>query len=244
MTKSKDPKDPKDQKSIKKLVKRMLPCKLDQAGLAKLAEELGANLDKIAALEERKKAEADSIKGDIGLLDEATSLLRDKIRSKSVEREVQCEEVTDYRACEVRVTRLDTKETFSKRAMAKEELQLPLDAQKPGGKDRSEVKDVKSGGTEEPERKYPQAGNTIEVETRSGWKSGKVLPISGSVLDVDVGEEAPVQAPIDSQMWRWPGEGKQPLTTVGEVAAANEGEKKGRKGKGTVDPETGKPLPF
>jgi hypothetical protein len=76
----------------------------------------------------------DAIKGDIGLLEEATSLLRDKIRSKSIDKEVECEEVTDYRAGELRVTRLDTKEVFQKRTLTREELQLPLDAQKPAGK--------------------------------------------------------------------------------------------------------------
>jgi hypothetical protein len=130
----KDSKDTKDQKSVKKLVKRMLPCKLDQAALAKLGQDLSANLDKIAALEENKKATDKAINGDIALLEEGTSLLRDKIRSKSVEREVECEEVTDYRANEVRVIRLDTKEEFSKRTLTREELQLPLDAQKPAGK--------------------------------------------------------------------------------------------------------------
>ena len=83
-----------------------------------------------------------------------------------------------------------------------------------------------------------------------GWKSGKVLPISGSVLDVDVGDEAPVQAPIESQMWRWPqaGEKEALKATVGEMAAAHEGKKRGRKSKAKegppIDPETGEPLAF
>jgi hypothetical protein len=133
-TSPKGAKDTKDQKATTKKVKRMLPCKLEEKELAKLGQELSANLDKISALEKKKKDEDKAINGDIALLDEATSLLRDKIRSKSAEREVECEEVTDYRAGELRVKRLDTGEVFSKRTLTKEELQLPLEAQKPAGK--------------------------------------------------------------------------------------------------------------
>ena len=231
-------KEPKDQKSIKKSVVRSLACKLTKEARAKAGEDLEANLSKIEAVEATKKAASEQAKADIELLLEVQVKLRNMIKTGAEEREVKCEEETDYRHGEVRVKRLDTGEVFSKRNMAKDEMQLPLDAQKPGGKllgmdgakkDRSELKDVKPEG-EAAERKTPEAGDTIEVETRSGWKSGMVLPISGSVLDVDVGEEAPVQVPIESQMWRWPGEGKA-LATVGEVAATHEGKTKGKKTK-------------
>jgi len=188
----KDPKNSKDQKSTKKLVKRMLPCKLDQEALAKLATDLGTNLDKIAALEEKKKAEDKAINGDIALLDEATSLLRDKIRSKTIEREVECEEVTDYRANEVRMIRLDTKEEFSKRTLTREELQLPLDAQKPagkllamdGGKGKEDVGCVECWGTGK-----VKIGNPPEDVTCNGCKgAGRVKapkdPLKATLGDV------------------------------------------------------------
>ena len=190
--KPKDPKDTKDQKSVKKTVKRMLPCKLDEAALAKLATDLGANLDKIAALEEKKKAESDAIKGDIGLLEEATSLLRDKIRSKSVDREVECEEVTDYRAGELRVTRLDTKEIFQKRTLTREELQLPLDAQKPagkllamdGGKDKEDVSCPECWGT----GKTKMGDPPLDVKCEGCLGTGKVVakkdPLKAKLGDV------------------------------------------------------------
>ena len=253
----KQPKDNKaakyeDQKAVKKTVTRTLPCKLSEKELAKMGPELAANMDKIEAIEAAKKTADDGFKKDIGMLEEVSTKLRGMLRSGAEEREVKCEEVTDYRAGEVRVTRLDTGETFQKRTMTKDEVQLPLDAGKPGkllaisggSKDRSEVKDAKSPADDGPP-KYPQAGDTIEVETRAGWKSGKVLPISGSVLDVDVGEDGPVQAPIDSAMWRWAlPAGAEPLkASVGELDQAAKRKKAGKE-EPPIDQETGKPLPF
>jgi hypothetical protein len=230
----KDPKDTKDQKSVKKTVKRMLPCKLDEAALAKLATDLGSNLDKIAALEEKKKAEADAIKGDIGLLEEATSLLRDKIRSKSVDREVECEEVTDYRAGEMRVMRLDTKEVFQKRTLTREELQLPLDAQKPAGKLL-----VMDGG--KGERKQPKPNDVIDVETRAGWKRGKVMRSAGNMIDVDVGDGKIESAPADGQTWRWPdevGDNSAPVIEKGDPLKAKLGDVAAQHEKNKADAES------
>jgi hypothetical protein len=250
----KDSKDSKheDQKATKKTVTRTLPCKLSEKELAKMGPELAANMDKIEAIEAAKKTADDGFKKDIGMLEEVSTKLRGMLRSGAEEREVKCEEVTDYRAGEVRVTRLDTGETFQKRTMTKDEVQLPLDAAGKkagkllpisGGKDRSEVKDARPPADDGPPQ-YPQAGDTIEVETRAGWKSGKVLPISGSVLDVDVGEDGPVQAPIDSTMWRWPQPAEAgPLkVTVGELDKAAKRKKAGKE-EPPVGPD-GKPLPF
>lgn len=242
----------KDQKITKKTVTRKLPCALNDKELAKAGKDLASTMGKVNILEEEKKTVDSRIKGDIGLLEEAITKLRDMLNSGTEERDVKCEEVTDYRAGEVRVTRLDTGETFQKRNMSKDEVQLPLDAagKKPGkllaiggGKDRSEVKDARPPADDGPP-KYPQAGDTIEVETRAGWKSGKVLPISGSVLDVDVGEDAPVQAPIDSTMWRWPQPaGAGPLkASLGEQVAAKA--KKGGDEEGPPIGPDGEPLAF
>jgi hypothetical protein len=236
-----------------------LPVKLDQKGLAKLAQELGANLDKIADLEEKKKAESDSIKGDISLLEEATKLMRDKVRSKSSEEQVECEEVVDYRSNEVTITRLDTKEVVNKRTLTKEEAQLPLEALKPGGKliafdggkkDRSEVKDVKP--EKRVDRKIPKPGDVIDIETLHGWKTGTVvLRDNPRMLAVDVGEGKIETCPIEGEMWRWPKSAARNETTVGEPAltaplgetAAANAEKKTRKSKpeDRVDGTPGKP---
>jgi len=236
--KNKNEKDQKDAKSVKRTVVRSLPCKLSEKELAKAGQDLAANMDKIEAIKEAKKITNAGFEKDIGLLDEVATGLRNMLKTGTQEREVKCEEETDYRHGEVRVKRLDTGETFQKRNMSKEETQLPLMA-KPtgkllaleGGKDRSEVKDVKKEG-DAPEPKTPTAGDTIEIETRHGWKSGKVLPSSGSMLDVDVGEDAPVQAPIESQMWRWPKAADPLKATVGELAQqTKKGKKRGKKDK-------------
>ena len=138
---TKGPKEPKatkkneDSKVTKTTVVRMLPCKLTEKERAKLAEDLESNMTKIESIEQQKKTADDGFKKDIGLLEEAQGKLRTMIRTGAEEREVKCEEVTDYVHGEVRVTRLDTKETFSKRNLTKTEAQLPLlPKDKPAGK--------------------------------------------------------------------------------------------------------------
>jgi hypothetical protein len=234
-------KDPKAPKITRLTLTRMLPCKLSPTEMEKFATDLVATRDKIDAIEVEKKVANEKFKADASLLEEAATKIQDMIRAKSEEREVKCEQETDYRAGEIRVKRLDTGEVFSKRTMTKDEAQLPLDAH--GKKDRGEVKDVKPGadGGKPDALRLPKANDVIEIETMHGWKTGKVLPISGSVLEVDIGEKKPVQAPIESQMWRWPKDAAEkaddsdetpvePLTaTLGEVAAANNEQKPGRK---------------
>ena len=130
----KEPKDPKDTKSTKKSVTRLLLCKLSDKELAKAGQDLDSNLSKIEGKEAEKKAATDAIKADIELLEGVTIKLRGILKSGGEEREVSCEETTDYRNGEVRVKRLDTGEVFQKRTMAQSEYQLPLEAQKPAGK--------------------------------------------------------------------------------------------------------------
>jgi hypothetical protein len=211
---AKDTKAAKDDKITRSTVTRTLPCKLTEKEKSKMGEDLENNMTKIEAIESAKKTADAGFKEDIGLLEEAQALLRGMIRTGTQDREVKCEQETDYRAGEIRVRRLDTGDVFSKRNMTKEETQLPLDAQKPasklisldgGKKDRSELKDVKKPG-DKPERKLPVANDVIDVETLAGWKRGKVLPSSGSMLDVDVGEGKTEHAPVEGQTWRWPDE--------------------------------------
>ena len=232
----KDTKDPKNQKTVKRIVKRILPCKLDEAALAKLASELGANLDKIAALEEKKKAEDKAINGDIALLDEATSLLRDRIRSKCVEKEVDCEEVTDYRAGELRVTRLDTKEVFQRSNLNKEEYQLPLDAQKPAGK-LLPIDGGKGKGPKVPcqeckgQRQIPFGENKLLTKCENCDGEGKVE--AKDPLKATLGDVAATHAKnkVDADA----AQGEQPADEGGhpEVEKILASRKRGKKGKKT-----------
>jgi hypothetical protein len=227
----KEPKAPKNTKAAPKIsdkiVKlecvRRLPCKLDPKELAKLGQDLCTTLDKIDAIEAQKKSANEQFKADTSLLEESLTVLRDRQRSKAEERDVKCIQETDYRAAEIRVKRLDTGEVFSKRTMNREELQLPLDAQKPAGK----LIPMDGGKGKPTERKQPKPNDVIDVETRAGWKRGKVLPSSGSVLDVDVGDGKIEHAPVDGQTWRWPdevGENSAPVVEKGDPLTAKLGD--------------------
>jgi hypothetical protein len=227
-------KKPEDTKTVVKAITRTLPCKLSEKEMAKLAEDLEANMSKIESIEAQKKTADDGFKKDISMLEEVTTVLRNRIKTKAEEREVKCEEETDYRMGEVRVKRLDTGEIFQKRTMTKDEVQMPLTTQKAGkliALDGGKAKDDKKAAPTE--RKKPMPNDVIDVETIAGWKRGKVLPSSGSVLDVDVGDGKIEHAPVDGQTWRWPDEvgensapvveKAEPLTAkLGDVAAAHE----------------------
>jgi len=235
----------KDDKVTKLTVTRKLPCKLTEKERAKAGEDLENNMTKIESIELAKKTADDGFKKDIGMLEEVQVVLRGMIRCGTQDREVKCEQETDYRAGEVRVRRLDTGEVFSRRTMTKEESQLPLGGKlislDGGKKDRSELKDVKKPSTDKPERKLPVPNDVIDVETLAGWKRGKVLPSSGSMLDVDVGEGKIEHAPVEGQTWRWPdevGEESSPVVesnpdplkaSVGEIDKAKKNGKRNTK---------------
>ena len=129
----KDKSGEKEPKATKVILTKSLPCKLTEKEMAKAGKDLAENMDKVEAIEAKKKTADSEFKKDIGLLDEVTTTLRGMLKSGSQDREVKCEEVTDYRAGEVRIKRLDTGEVFTRRNLSKTEAQLPL-ATKPAEK--------------------------------------------------------------------------------------------------------------
>ena len=184
----------KDQKSTKITLTKTLLCKLSEKELARAGKDLADNMDKIEAIEQQKKTADDGFKKDIGLLEEVTTTLRGMLKSGAQEREVKCEQVTDYRNGEVRIKRLDTGEVYSKRNMTKEESQLPLEPKKAPGKlipmdggkkDRSEVKDFKTGEATvgEPDLTAPLGEVAAANESKKGKKDGPALdPETGEPL--------------------------------------------------------------
>ena len=194
--KTKKPAADKDQKSTKITLTKTLLCKLSETELARAGKDLADNMDKIEAIEQQKKTADDGFKKDIGLLEEVTITLRGMLKSGAQEREVKCEQVTDYRNGEVRIKRLDTGEVYSKRNMTKEESQLPLEPKKAPGKllamdggkkDRSEVKDFKPGDVEatvgEPELTAPLGEVAAANESKKSKKDGPALdPETGEPL--------------------------------------------------------------
>ena len=192
-SKTKTPAD-KDQKSTKITLTKTLPCKLSEKELARAGKDLADNMDKIEAIEQQKKTADDGFKKDIGLLEEVTTTLRGMLKSGAQEREVKCEQITDYRNGEVRIKRLDTGEVYSKRNMTKEESQLPLEPKKAPGKlipmdggkkDRSEVKDFKTGEATvgEPDLTAPLGEVAAANESKKGKKDGPALdPETGEPL--------------------------------------------------------------
>ena len=106
--KTKKPSADKDQKATKITLTKTLPCKLSEKELARAGKDLADNMDKIEAIEQQKTTADDGFKKDIGLLEEVTTTLRGMLKSGAQEREVKCEQITDYRNGEVRIKRLDT----------------------------------------------------------------------------------------------------------------------------------------
>ena len=250
MKKDKGTKDEKskDSKSTKKAVTRLLLCKLSDKELAKAGVELDANMSKIEGKEAEKKAAVDAIKADVELLEGITIKLRSILKSGGEEREVQCEETTDYRMGEVRVKRLDTGEVFQKRTMAKSEYQLPLEAQKPAGKllamdgDKGkkppeEMGCVECWGT----GKTKMGDPPLDVKCENCDGAGRVL-VKPDPLKAKLGDVAATHA-----------KNKAAAEALESTEGHPEVEKllKNRKGNGKkskeappVDPETGEPLAF
>ena len=253
MKKTKEPKDPKDQKAVKKTVVRTLLCELSEKEMAKLGPQLAENMDKIEAIEAQKKVADDGFKKDIGMLEEVSTKLRNMLRSGGEEREVKCEEVTDYRAGEVRVTRLDTKETFSKRTMTKDEMQLPLDAQKPAGKLLA-----MDGGKGQPEEetcgechgigKTKMGNPPLDVKCEECDGSGKV-PAKHGPLKATLGDVAATHAQNKQAAEEAEDTGGKGHPEVERMLAKQKRGKAKKDAASTesappIDPDTGEPLAF
>lgn len=209
----------KDKDVMSRREKRTIPVKLTDAEISKFATQHVETLDKIAAKEEEKKTADAAIKGDIALLEEADAKLVSILRTKSQERELEVDVVYDWRTNEVRVVRVDTGEEVTKRAMSYEERQREMFSVD-HKKDKGEVKNAKGKDGKPADRKQPQPHDVIDVETIEGWKRGKVLPSSGSMLDVDVGDGKIEHAPVEGQTWRWPdevGENSAPAKNLPKV---------------------------
>lgn len=203
----------KDKDVMSRREKRTIPVKLDDKEIAKHAKDYANTRQKIELLEGEKKAADDKFKGDIKLLEGAAAELLGYIRTGERERELEVDVTYDWKSREVRVVRVDTKETITKRTMTAEEAQREM-YDVDHRKDKGEVKDVsKKGDGKRAEKKNPEPNDVIDVETLNGWMRGKVLPSSGSVLNVQLfADSKTVDVPVESELWRWPDE-------VGENAA-------------------------
>ena len=251
MKKDKDSKEPKDEKSkdsksTKQLVTRLLLCKLSDKELAKAGVDLDANMSKIESKEAEKKAAVDAIKADVEMLEGITIKLRSILKSGGEEREVQCEETTDYRMGEVRVKRLDTGEVFQKRTMAQHEYQLPLEAQKPAGK----LLAMEGGKEKKPEEmgcvecwgtgKVKMGDPPLDVKCEACGGAGRV-PVKLDPLKATLGDVAAQHAKNKAE-----GAGSTEGHPEVEKLLKNRGKGKKKKDEEPppVDPETGEPLAF
>ena len=250
--KDKEPKDPKDAKSTKKTVTRLLLCKLSDKELAKAGVELDANMSKIEGKEAEKKAAVDAIKADVELLEGVTIKLRSLLKSGGEEREVDCEETTDYRMGEVRVKRLDTGEIFQRRTMAQSEYQLPLEAQKPsgkllpmdGGKGKQELVEemgcVECWGTGKVKIGEPP----LDAKCEACNGAGRVKVKKDDPLKATLGDVAAQHAKNkgDTEQAAADGEGHPEVEKL--LKKRGRGKAKAGEEGAPVDEATGKPLPF
>ena len=246
---TKAPKDEKskDSKSTKQLVTRLLLCKLSDKELAKAGVDLDANMSKIEGKEAEKKAAVDAIKADVELLEGITIKLRSILKSGGEEREVQCEETTDYRMGEVRVKRLDTGEVFQKRTMAQHEYQLPLEAQKPAGK----LLAMAGGKGNLPQVICPECKGACMIPFGENKLLTKCEKCDGTGK---VDDKEPLKAKLDDVAAQHAKNKAEADVAAGSTEGHPEVEKLLKKrGKGKakkdeepppVDPETGEPLAF
>jgi DnaJ-class molecular chaperone len=174
------------------------------------------------------------------------------IKTGAEERDVPCEEIIDYRAGEVRVMRMDTKEVYSRRALTKDEHQLHLEAQKPsgkllpmdGGKGKQEPVEemgcVECWGTGKVKIGEPPLDAKCEVCNGSGRVPVKPDPLKATLGDV-AAQHAKNKA--DAEQAGAGGEGHPEVEKLLKKRGRGKGKKGDEEGP-PIDPETGEPAAF
>jgi hypothetical protein len=138
------------------LCEEQLKCQLTDDELDKIADRSAHLTGEIENKRGEMKAAQSSQASEIKSLEAQLSSLAAKRRDRCEYRMIECERVFDYRNNEVRVVRLDTKETVRRRAMTGSEREMELRLE-----DGRTVKEA--AGQSEPEK--DEFGNSVEEET-------------------------------------------------------------------------------
>lgn len=159
-----------------------LPCKLSDDELRGLGDSLEKALANIDTLTEEKKLNAASFKARIELAKEKVGDIRESLRSKTEIRDVECLEHFEYRLGVARVTRVDTGEIISERALTGAERQPSLPGVSDAEEDELDSAPADTGSTpfddedDSPSIEDPQAvldGEPAEVAAKKRARRSK-----------------------------------------------------------------------
>lgn len=117
----------KEQEKIKTTHEtHSLKCQLAEAEVAVAADELAEGLDQLEAIEDEKKATMENFKARAALIEAQAKVNKNLVRDKYIYRRVTCDLVLDYTKLAATLTRMDTKEIITERAMTADEKQMDL----------------------------------------------------------------------------------------------------------------------
>lgn len=107
-------------------ITKTLHCRLTDTELLVLGDEMACAMGAVGKLEGDKKQSADDFKAQIEKKYAEISDLAGKVRTKEIDRQVECTVTVDFEARCVRTVRDDTGEVIEERAMTATECQAAL----------------------------------------------------------------------------------------------------------------------
>jgi hypothetical protein len=137
---------------------QMLPCTLTDDELRERGDEIVKVLQTIDDIKAEKKIATDGLKARIQIQESRGREIREAIRSKSEDRSVECIESFHFRLGVARVTRTDTGEQVSERALRASERQPSLPLPEP----QMSLADAQHADDLEPEA--PGSGDIVDPD--------------------------------------------------------------------------------
>ncbi len=120
------PRKGKKKDEIVLKITRKLSVPLSAKEKENAIKNLVAKMDLVEALEEEKKAMVDGFKAKITQAKADIMNARQLVRNGAEIRDVNCQEIRDYKAGQFRIIRMDTEEVVDERPLTKEERQTHI----------------------------------------------------------------------------------------------------------------------
>lgn len=118
-----------DNTVVKTRDRRFLMCALTDEELKQAADDLAMYLDDLQSLDSELATIKSQFKGRIEQCEANVNAKKRLVRDKKEMRPVEVEVESDYSACMIRVTRLDTGDVIESRPMTGDEKQLQMEFQ-------------------------------------------------------------------------------------------------------------------
>lgn len=123
---STEDKEGDDPRVVRKEIGKILPVKLTDKELLAAGREAADSQEELRDVEGQAKAASDEYKGKMKAITGRIVRLASLVRAGYEHREVACEQVFDYEAGTLKVTRLDTREIVERRPLRSDERQMVL----------------------------------------------------------------------------------------------------------------------